>query len=349
MNGISVLLNGAVTTLSKDDPRYQPLTEALAAGETDESVIALLTASPKQMLVNEIDEQHLSDLITIVGDSVFYKHYAVDNSLTRRMLDHLRGGVDIKPLIPFLENLMLNPSNKTVEHLYAFLEYGKIPLTTDGHFLAYKAVRDDWYDIYTGTISNAVGDIVEVPRNQVDEDSDRTCSHGLHVCSFDYLPHFSHADGHVVIVKVNPRDVVAIPRDYNNTKMRVCRYEVVGEVEGYYEKRENYLASQLVFSDFDARDPDPNEFWDVFGFIEEPDVDDPVPAAEGPIEEDETWVVALYSSDADLGDDDWLVRHEFGSQDEALDYACEQVDATTPFGKVIGPRGSTLVLGFDPA
>ena len=32
-----------------------------------------------------------------------------------------------------------------------------------------------------------------------------------------------------MIVKINPKDVVAIPADYNNTKGRTCRYEVVGE------------------------------------------------------------------------------------------------------------------------
>ena len=33
-----------------------------------------------------------------------------------------------------------------------------------------------------------------------------------------------------MIVKINPRDVVSIPTDYNNAKGRACRYEVIGEV-----------------------------------------------------------------------------------------------------------------------
>lgn len=266
LNGISILVNGVATTIAKDDPRYERLTTALTEGPLEdeydnefEERVTALAAPPKQQLLDEIDERKLSDVITIVGDTVFYKQYAVDNSLTRRMLDHLKQGVDIKPLVPFLENLMQNPSNRTVEHLYAFLEYGKIPLTGDGHFLAYKAVRQDWYDIHSGTFDNSIGSVCEVPRNQVDENPEQTCSHGLHVCSFEYLPHFAHADGHVVFVKVNPRDVVAIPRDYNNTKMRVCRYEVVGEVDGYYGRRENYLAQRPLFTDWDAYLSDADE------------------------------------------------------------------------------------------
>ena len=33
-----------------------------------------------------------------------------------------------------------------------------------------------------------------------------------------------------MIVKINPRDVVSIPTDYNNSKGRACRYEVIGEL-----------------------------------------------------------------------------------------------------------------------
>ena len=36
-----------------------------------------------------------------------------------------------------------------------------------------------------------------------------------------------------MLVKVDPADVVSIPVDYNNTKMRCCRYEVIGEYENY--------------------------------------------------------------------------------------------------------------------
>lgn len=258
-NGISILLDGVLTTISKDDSRYLPLTTALADGERNESVLAQLVAAPKEQLQRAIATQALSELISIGDNQVFYKGREVDNTLTRRMLEHLSLGIDITPLVPFLENLEQSPSRRVEQDLYGFLEYGKIPLTGDGHFLAYKAVRSDWMDIHSGSFDNSIGKVVEVERNQVDENPDHTCSHGLHVCSFDYLPHFSHADGHVVIVKVNPKDVVAIPRDYDNTKMRVCRYEVVAEVDGYYSERNNYLAQQPLFTDWDEEDEDEDE------------------------------------------------------------------------------------------
>jgi hypothetical protein len=67
-------------------------------------------------------------------------------------------------------------------------------------------------------------------RNAVDDDQNRTCSSGLHFCSKDYLDHFGGSDSRTVILKINPADVVSIPADYNATKGRACRYEVIGEL-----------------------------------------------------------------------------------------------------------------------
>jgi len=78
-------------------------------------------------------------------------------------------------------------------------------------------------------MDNSVGNVLEMPRNEVDADKDRTCSTGLHFCSYDYLKSF-HGE-RVVVLKINPKDVVSIPSDYNNSKGRTCRYEVVDEIE----------------------------------------------------------------------------------------------------------------------
>jgi len=63
----------------------------------------------------------------------------------------------------------------------------------------------------------------------VDDDQNRTCSASLHFCSRDYLNHFGGE--RIVVVKINPRDVVSIPTDYNNSKGRACRYEIVDEID----------------------------------------------------------------------------------------------------------------------
>jgi predicted RNase H-like nuclease (RuvC/YqgF family) len=48
------------------------------------------------------------------------------------------------------------------------------------------------------------------------------------VACFDYAKGFGEK---LVEVLVNPADVVCVPVDYNGTKMRVCRFEVVAECQ----------------------------------------------------------------------------------------------------------------------
>jgi len=84
-----------------------------------------------------------------------------------------------------------------------------------------------------------------MPRDKVDNDRNRTCSTGLHFCSKTYLPAFGGSSGYrVMIVKVSPEDVVAIPSDYKNAKGRACKYEVVGEIS--HDKAQTKVWPALV-------------------------------------------------------------------------------------------------------
>lgn len=135
-------------------------------------------------------------------------------------------GDPIEPMLKFLENLMLNPSYQSRKELYGFLEKYQMPITPDGRFYAYKWVREDFRDAHSGTFDNTPGKIVSMPRSEVDDNRDRTCSSGLHVCSRGYS-RFSQL---LLLVAVNPKDVVSIPSDYQDSKMRVCEYEVITQV-----------------------------------------------------------------------------------------------------------------------
>lgn len=168
--------------------------------------------------------------IRIENEEVFYADIKMDTGLTVRIIEAMAEGKEFKHLVNFFENLMLNPSRRAVYELFGFLQHNDIELTDDGHFMAWKRVNENYTDMYTGKIDNSPGKIVEVERNQVDEDSNQTCSAGLHVAAKSYLPAYGGGRGVIVQCKVNPCDVVAIPTDYNNAKMRCCRYEVIKDV-----------------------------------------------------------------------------------------------------------------------
>lgn len=219
---IAAVINGQPYSVDIDHANYTKIIEAIKVQDWDAFVKLTDIASS----INAYATQD----VQVKDGVVYYKNIPVHNTLANRIVKFMREGLPFLPLCKFLENLMQNPSHRAVNELYDFLDAGELPITTDGCFLAYKNVRNDYKDIHSGTFDNSVGKVCEMPRNQVDEDKDRTCSSGLHFCSIKYLPHFSDSfGGHTMMVKINPADVVAIPADYNNTKGRCSRYEVVNE------------------------------------------------------------------------------------------------------------------------
>jgi len=235
--GISVVLNGRPFHAAVGDKNYDEVVRLVESGASAEELVDVFERAAKRLK----EATGLTPDMVYSGGVIQYKGEVLHNYAADRLITMIEAGRDHAPLAKFLDKLQANPSKRVVDNLYAFLEHGNIPLTDDGDFLAYKAVRADFRDIHSGTFDNSIGQTCRMPRNRVDEDPNRTCSAGLHVCSFDYLPHFSHANGHVMIVKVNPAHVVAIPADYNDTKMRVSEYRVIGEVGDYYDKHEDVL------------------------------------------------------------------------------------------------------------
>ena len=53
-----------------------------------------------------------------------------------------------------------------------------------------------------------------------------------HVGSLEYATTFGSSDRIVVIVEVDPADIVSVPSDCEFQKLRTCRYKVVGKYEG---------------------------------------------------------------------------------------------------------------------
>lgn len=247
---ISIMIDGKMKPVDTAHRNYDAIKNAIIACQWD--IIPNLI-NIKEQVEAAIQSSATAGKVTIENGEVFYNNKAIHNSLTERIIDMARQGFDIGYMVKFLENLMKNPSFRAVNELYGFLESGSIPITENGTFLAYKKIRNNWTDIHSGTFDNSIGAVCEMPRNMVDEDSSRTCSAGLHVCSYDYLAHFSRDnDDRVVICEINPADVVSIPADYNNTKMRVCKYTVIGEVEDYKESEilnNSFISTNDMFPD----------------------------------------------------------------------------------------------------
>jgi hypothetical protein len=178
---------------------------------------------------------------------------ALPETLSKRVLQLVEDQMPIDIMVKFWQNLKSNPSFNSRKMLYQFLEHNGHPLTEDGCFIAYRGITDDFKDMHTKKFDNSVGKVVEVPRSAVDDNPNNTCSHGLHVACHDYAKGFGPK---LIEVKVNPADVVTVPVDYNGTKMRVCKFEVMAECEN--------LRTESVYgmNDIDEEDPTFDDCYD---------------------------------------------------------------------------------------
>ena len=205
-SSVTVIINGNPLTMNSDNANYNNVIEALADGRYD----------------------CLEDMFD-TGKAIRYKGELVHNHVVDRILAFMQNGLPYKPLLNFLDKLMANPSRRAVNELYTFLEHKNMPLTADGNFQAYKSVSADFLDHHTGKFSNKVGSVLEMVRNTVCDDANVGCSYGFHAGSLEYAKSFGGVGSRLLIVEINPADVVSVPLDSSCQKLRTAKYKVVSE------------------------------------------------------------------------------------------------------------------------
>lgn len=245
---LTFVVNGTPYQVDRTATQFADIVSELNKGDraSAETLIELADLSRKVIAqVQAAVEAHKNDsnpfvqqylvkgIINVDRNGVTFNGENIQNALADRLMLVLESGLRLGPWIRFAENVYQNPAEYSRDELMLWLDKADLPITDDGCFLAYKVVRSDFKDLHSGKFDNSPGQVVSLPgRQSVDPNRAKTCSYGLHFCSKDYLPHFGYMGGgnKVVLVKVNPADVVSIPNDYDNTKGRTWRYEVIEEV-----------------------------------------------------------------------------------------------------------------------
>lgn len=213
-DSLVVNYGGQTHSIAKGDGRYQDVIAAIRDNQLDKI--------PK--LVDLINHFNAIKGLEVRGNNVYLDDEPLEGVVADRILQFKEQGLPYAPLLKFARKLRLNPSFNSRKMLYKFLEHNGHPITPDGNFIAYRGVTNDFKDIHTKTFDNSVGSTCQVSRDKVDDNPNNTCSFGLHVACYDYAKGFGPQ---MIEVEVNPVDVVAVPTDYNGTKMRVCSFKVV--------------------------------------------------------------------------------------------------------------------------
>lgn len=183
--------------------------------------------------------------ITFEKNTAFIDGNKIENALSNKLIWMAENGYDPNPILKFYDNCKLNPNAESVKDLYTFIEMNKLPLTADGCILAYKKVCSTG-DGKTFTSSHdkktkyIIGKDTKMKRDLCDHDRNSHCSTGLHVGAWDYVKSFSGDT--MILMRINPKDWVSTPTDYNCQKARcccihtVCVYDATTPIEQEYIK-----------------------------------------------------------------------------------------------------------------
>lgn len=234
-NVITVFPSGVPHQVDATHPNFNTLRGMVLTGPlTDEDEVRRLAAPAEEIVAKLANVKHFGR-VTVGYDAIMLDGKVIHSYLADCILNLAGRGEDVTPYANFMNKLYENPSQTAIDELFLWLEAAKMPITPEGTFLAYKKVREDFTSFADSSFKNEVGTYVEMDRNKVDPDRYRTCSAGLHFCSQSYLPQF-HSGGIVVVVEINPADVVAISADYNNAKGRAWRYFIHSVIEEQHTK-----------------------------------------------------------------------------------------------------------------
>lgn len=237
---ISLSINGHIQTINIKHPQFEAIKTLIKSGQ-------FVKASLMMDIKKTIETYSQGDL-RIVNGVVTYLGVPVVHTLSKKIVDLMMlGDTGFKSFANFMAKVMENPSMKTRERLMDFTVAEDIKISPDGDLVCYKNVKEDYKPSRAGMwerntcgdwvydsgafYNNRVGQVLEMPRVQVDDEDSNTCSQGLHVMSLAYARDCWGTAGRTMVVHVNPADFVAIPTDYNNSKARVCKYTVVKELD----------------------------------------------------------------------------------------------------------------------
>jgi len=231
-------------------PNFNMIFQALEDNPRDESVIPLFDI--EKTLNNELSKI-LSERVSVRNGEVLFDGDPLNNGVAKQILRFVEEGLTdrLTAVVAFTEKVMTNPQEHSRDQLFNWLARFDFTITEEGDIVGYKGcnvgnnespvssrpapekdgVIRNGEAVVNEYVKNLDGDVIEMPRSKVDFNAGVGCSVGLHVGTYAYAKSFAPV---LLEVHVNPRDVVSVPVDCGEQKMRVCRYTVVGAIEDEY-------------------------------------------------------------------------------------------------------------------
>ncbi len=250
---------GRTHVVTADDPNFNHIWVAMERRlPLDE---ALMFRIPKNIVT-------LSSRVSLDEDSnsLLFDGSPVGEAINETARRWVSEGRELTPIVKFMENIQDNVSQNSREELFKWLTAQRLEIDEDGMVIGYRGLRSDMMSAHAGGafvltaeqreegfeepgqwveghVPNKIGSIVSMNREDVDDNTGASCSHGLHIGSESYARSWADS-ATTIVVRVNPRDVVAVPK-YEVDKMRVCRYEILSMIGHDHEPEADPNAAQI--------------------------------------------------------------------------------------------------------
>lgn len=250
-NKVTVFLeNGEIVEKEVTEDEFKKVVEA----QTDEEVLNLLCSEYQKSIelhnnaLTLIEKIQKSKLLSMRGDVVYWEEVSclsVPEELVKAIIkaEEEHNELKISTYRNFWTLMSLNPSEECRKNLYWFLQLHGLKLAKCGFFVVYRNVdttkeKGVYTDHHSHSTRIEIGEMVTIPREKCDCNSNNECSRGLHCASVKWLKKNYFGDVGLACL-VNPADVVAVPHNSEYGKLRTCAYLPMDII--HYDKNDNVI------------------------------------------------------------------------------------------------------------
>lgn len=226
-NSVTLFVDNKPYIAKNDHPNFKKIVSYILSNQESLAVPLFNIA--------EAITQKTNSKLTVKNGEVYFGTTKIHNSVCARIREFLSQGKDINHLVKFLEKLLNNPSKYVFNNLYEYLTKYNLSIDKDGDIYGLKAVKFNLKSKWTDSVQYAVDETYSEPRALLrDDQNDGYCGPGLWFGHEQFVFSYGSGNDHVLVVKVNPEHVLAIPTCSGYQKMAACAITPIldlGEIE----------------------------------------------------------------------------------------------------------------------
>lgn len=204
------------------------------ANPESEFLVKLLDV--KEALLNYSD-----GALTIVDGKFYYKGEECIHQLNEVIINCFKNKQPFEHLIKFMNKLYANPDDRCIAAFWSFVSRCGLSITTEGDVLGYKSVRKNYMDHFSGKYNNKPGAHI-FERRVGDVGYGETCGTFFHIGTLGYANSFHSGESNIVLCKFSPTDVVSVPSESSEGKIRVCSYHVVCDYNNQGQLKDTFYS-----------------------------------------------------------------------------------------------------------